>query len=123
MKASRSVDEYISAAPEKVRPKLRQLRAAIREVAPDAVESISYGMPFYSFRGESGFNARLCYFGVMKDSIAFYMRPHVFEEHSEGVAEFKSTKSTLHFPIHRPIPVSLIKKLVRTGIKSHEVRE
>lgn len=123
MKSLKSVDDYISVAPEEVRPKLRQLRAAIREAAPDAVESISYGMPFYSFKGESGFNARLCYFGLIKDSVAFYMRPHVFEENSEEVVEFKSTKSALHLPLHRPIPVSLIKKLVRTEIKTHEARE
>jgi len=123
VKPSKSIDEYISAAPEHVRPKLNQLRAAIREVAPDAVESISYGMPFYSFKGEAGFTARLCYFGVMKDSIAFYMRPHVFEEHADQVMEFKSTKSALHLPIDRPIPISLIKKLVRTGIKTHEARK
>jgi uncharacterized protein YdhG (YjbR/CyaY superfamily) len=122
MKPAKDVDSYIAAAAKDTQQKLRKVRAAIRDVAPDAVESISYGMPFYSFKGESGFNARLCYFGLMKDSVAFYMRPHVFEEHADEVAEFKSTKSALHFPLHRPIPVSLIKKLVRTGIERHDPR-
>jgi uncharacterized protein YdhG (YjbR/CyaY superfamily) len=66
MKAWKNVDEYITAAPKEVQPKLREVRAAIREAAPEAVESISYGMPFYSFKGESGFKARLCYFGLLK---------------------------------------------------------
>ncbi|MGI0091284.1 MAG: DUF1801 domain-containing protein [Nitrososphaerales archaeon] len=63
--------------PKEVQPKLREIRAAIREAAPDAVESISYGMPFYSFKGESGFQARLCYFGLLKKTkkIAFMSAP------------------------------------------------
>ena len=119
MKALNGVDEYIASAPVEIRPKLKQLREAIRKAAPDAVESISYGMPFYSFKGESGFTARLCYFGLTKHSIAFYMRPHVFAEHAEEVEEFKSTKSALHLPLDKPISVSLIKKLVRTGTRIH----
>ena len=119
MKPSSNVDEYIASAPEETRPKLRQLREVIRQAAPDAVESISYGMPFYSFKGESGVNARLCYFGLTKDSIAFYMRPHVFAEHAAEVAEFKSAKSALHFPLQKSISASFIKKLVRTEIRMH----
>ena len=48
MKPVKNVDAYIAAAPKEVQPKLREVRTAIREVAPAAVESISYGMPFYS---------------------------------------------------------------------------
>jgi len=119
MKALNGVDEYIASAPVEIRPKLKQLREAIRKAAPDAVESISYGMPFYSFKGESGFTARLCYFGLTKGSIAFYMRPHVLAKHADEVEEIKSTKSALHLPLDKPISVSLIKKLVRTGIRMH----
>ncbi|TLX99039.1 MAG: DUF1801 domain-containing protein, partial [Thaumarchaeota archaeon] len=64
MKTWKSVDEYIAAARKEVQPKLREIRTAIREVAPDALESISYGMPFYSYKGEQGFKGRLCYFGL-----------------------------------------------------------
>lgn len=72
-KTSKSVDEYIENTPRDVQPKLREIRMAIQEAAPAAIESISYGMPFYSFRGESGFQARLCYFGLLKSKtkIAF----------------------------------------------------
>src|SRR5579862_5535424 len=120
MNPAKDVEAYISAAPADARPKLRELRTTIREAAPDAVESISYGMPFYSFKGESGFNARLCYFGVINGNIAFYMRPHVLEEHADEVKDLKSTKSALHIPLDGPIPVSLVKKLVRTAMKRHK---
>jgi uncharacterized protein YdhG (YjbR/CyaY superfamily) len=123
MKAWKNVDAYMAAAPKDVQVKLREVRAAVREAAPDAVESISYGMPFYSFKGETGFKARLCYFGLLKNRIAFYMRPMAIEGHLDEVSEYQTTKSALQFPLDRPIPVSLIKKLVREGIKKHVAGE
>lgn len=123
MKVAKSVDEYIGNTPKEAQPKLKQIRAAIREVAHDAVESISYGMPFYSFSGESGFGARLCYFGLMKNQkkIAFYTRPMYLEEYKEDVVEYLTSKSALQFSLKDPIPVQLIKKIVRNGLKKHKV--
>ena len=123
MKSWKNVDEYIAAAPEDAQLKLREVRAAIREAAPDAVESISYAMPFYCFKGETGFKARLCYFGLLKDRIAFYMRPMAMEGHLDEVSKYQTTKSALHFPLDRPVPVVLIKKLVREGVKKHAAGE
>lgn len=118
MKLVKNVDEYITAAPKDVQPKLRELRAAIKDVAPDSVESISYGMPFYSYKGEVGFNGRLVYFGLLKSKIALYMRPQDMQGHSE-TDEYKSTKSALQFPLDQDIPVSLVKKLVREAVERH----
>lgn len=123
MSPANGVDAYIAAAPEAARPKLKEVRAAIQAVAPDAVESISYGMPYYSFPGESGIKARLCYFALQKMSVGFYLRPPVIDEHKDEVADFRSTKSALRFPLDRPIPVALIKKLVRDARKRHEASE
>ena len=123
VKPAKNVDAYIAAAPKEVLPKLRAVREAIREVAPDAVESISYGMPFYSFKGETGFQARLCYFGLLKGRISFYVRPLVLEEHMDEAAEYMTGKSALQFPLERPIPISLIKKLVGNGIRKHTAGE
>ena len=121
MNQAKGVDAYVEGAPEDARPRLREMRAAIRGAAPDAVESISYGMPFYSFRGESGFQARLCYFALLKSGkVAFYTRPVVIEEHAGEAEPYLATKSALRFPLNRPVPVRLIKKLVKTGIRKHE---
>ena len=81
MRVEQTIDQDIDSAPTEPRAKLRHLRAAIREAAPDAVESISYGMPYYSFRGETGFQSRLCYFGLLKSKkkIVFYTRPRFLE--------------------------------------------
>ena len=123
MKRAKNVDEYIAAAVKEAQPKLRQVRAAIREVAPEAVESISYGIPFYSYKGEVGFKNRLVYFGLQKSRLVFYMRPQDLEEPVNALAEYKSTKSALWFPLDQAIPVSLIKKLVKNAMTRHEAGE
>ena len=121
LRPAKDVASYIAAAPKEAQPKLREVRAAIRAVAPDAVESMSYGMPFYSFKGERGIEGRLCYFSLMKESIGFYMRPQVIEEHEDELAGYRATKSALHFPLDRPLPIPLIKELVRDAMRRHEV--
>ncbi len=123
MKAWKSVNEYIAAAPKEVQPKLREVRAAIREVALDAVESISYMMPFYSFKGQSGYKGRLFYFAFFRAHIGLFLLPPIIEEHMEELAEYQTTRSSLHLPLNKPIPTSLIKKLMRDGMKKHEARE
>ncbi len=118
MNPAKNVDEYIESAPKEVQPKLREIRAAIREAAPDAIESISYGMAFYSFSGESGFGARLCYFWFLKSKkkkIVFYTRPMFLEEYMDEVETYLSSKSALQFHLDRPIPVQLIKKWSEMG--------
>ena len=110
----KSVDAYISAAPREVQPKLRKVRAAIREVAPAAAESISYGMPFYSYRG------RLAWFGLQRAHIGLYLRPPVIEEHRGDLAGYQTTKSAVHLSLNKEIPVPLIKKLVRARMKMNE---
>ncbi len=91
-------------------------------MAPAADESISYGMPFYSFEGEKGFKARLCYFGLAKSKkkIVFYTRPVYLEEYKEEVQPYLTTKLALQFSLDQPIPVSLIKKIVRNGKRKHQ---
>jgi uncharacterized protein YdhG (YjbR/CyaY superfamily) len=123
MKQAKNVDDYIATAPKEVQPKLRELRTAIKEVAPDAGERISYGMPFYSYKGEEGFKGRLVYFGFLRSSIVLYMRPQDIEPHMNEVAEYESTKSALHFPLDRPVPVSLVKKLLRDAMTRHKAGE
>ena len=96
------------------------MRASIRKAAPDSVETISYGLPFYSFKGETGFRARLCYFGFLKEKVVFYTRPTYLEEYLDDARVYLSTKSALHFPLDRPVPRRLIEKLVQNGTRKHE---
>jgi uncharacterized protein YdhG (YjbR/CyaY superfamily) len=113
-KAQKGVDSYIARAPKEVRSKLMEVRAAIREVAPNAVESISYRMPYYSYKG------RLAWFGLMKTHIGLYLRPPIIEEHKKELSAYKTTQSAVHFPLDQKIPVQLIRKLVKARIKKNE---
>ncbi|MDG6967715.1 MAG: DUF1801 domain-containing protein [Nitrososphaerota archaeon] len=121
-KVPKDVDTYIEDAPEEARPELRRIRAAIWRAAPDAVESISYAMPFYSFRGQSGFGARLCYFGLLKEKkkIALYTCPAFLEEQIDEARRYMTAKSAPQFASDIPIPVQLIVKAGRNGIRTHE---
>jgi len=116
------VDEYISRAPSDAQAKLKEIRAVVKEAAPDAKESISYGMPYYSFKGEAGFKSRLCYFGLNKSKkrVVFYSRPVFLEEYADDVKPYLTSKSALQFPLDGPIPIPLIKKLVKNGIRKHK---
>ena len=94
-----------------------EVRAAIREVAPDAAESISYRMPYYSYKG------RLAWFGLQRAHMGLYLRPPVIEEHKSELTGYETTKSAVRLPLDRKIPVPLIKKLVRARMKKNEARE
>src|SRR5689334_4545226 len=75
----KDVDEYISRAPKEMQDKLNQLRATIKEVAPTAIEGISYRMPYYNYKGQ-----QLAWFAPMKSHIRLYMRPPLIEEHKKN---------------------------------------
>jgi uncharacterized protein YdhG (YjbR/CyaY superfamily) len=119
MPVATSVEQYIRSAPVETQAVLRKVRAAIQEAAPDADESISYGVPFYSYPGEVGIERRLCYFGLQRASLGLFLRPKDLEPHTKQIAKYKSTKSALHFPLDQPIPIALIKKLVRNANRRH----
>lgn len=119
MSGAEPVEQYIRAAPAETRAVLRAVRAAIREAAPETEESTSYGIPFFSYRGEAGVDARLCYFKLQRASIGLYLRPKDLTPHSREIAEFVSTKSALRFRLDQPVPIPLIKRLVRDAYLRH----
>lgn len=112
-----AVDAYIAAAPRAVQPMLRELRQAIRSAAPDAEEKISYRMPFYAYHG------RLIYFAAHRNHVGMY--PIIGREKELYAKELKpylKEKATLQFPVGKPIPVLLVKKLVRLRAKENETK-
>ena len=108
-----SVDAYIAAAPAEVQPKLRELRAAIRAQAPKATEKMSYGIPFYEYGAKPGtFASRLIYFAAQKKHIAIYPAGG-----QKDLDMYLTEKSTLRFPLGKPLPMAKIKALVRARVK------
>ena len=104
----KAVDAYVAAAPKAMQPMLRQLRQAIKSAAPEAEEKLSYRMPFYAYHG------RLIYFAAHKTHIGMY--PIIGREKDLYAKELKpylAEKATLQFPIGQPLPIALVKKVVR----------
>jgi uncharacterized protein YdhG (YjbR/CyaY superfamily) len=116
-KAPKNVDVYISTAPRGLQGKLKQLRAIIRKTAPQAEERISYGMPYYGYKG------RVAYFRLWKGHIGLYIPPPVIQEHKPELKSYQTARATVRFPLDKPLPVALIKKLVKARLKKNEGRK
>lgn len=114
MKSAKDVDEYIADAPKEVQSRLKQLRATIKKVAPHAQEKISYGMPYYGYKG------RLAYFAYAKHHIGLYAMPPVVAAHIHELKKYQTAKATIRFPLNEKLPIPLIEKLVRAGVKRNE---
>ena len=101
------IDEYISGFPRATQKLLIQLRAAIKSTAPEAVEVISYGMPAFKLNG------MLVWFAAHTNHIGFYPRASGIEMFKTKLTAYKSAKGSVQFPLGKPLPVTLIKKIVR----------
>ncbi len=107
-----SIDEYIESFPENVQSVLEKLRATVQEAAPEALESISYDMPTFRLNGE-----RLVYFSAWKNHIGFYSIPRGNEAFRKELSPYEGEKGSLRFPLEKPIPYDLVKKIVTFRIK------
>ena len=113
----KDVDAYIEAAPKEVQGKLKELRAIVRKVAPKADEKISYGMPYYGYKG------RLAYFAAFKNHIGLYIPTPVIEEHKSELKDYETAMATIRFPLDKKLPIDLIKKLVQARVKKNEAKK
>ncbi len=108
-----SIDDYIQAASEESRDFLQQIRSAIREAAPEAEETINYGIPTFTLNGN------LVHFGAFKNHIGFYPTPDGIIAFKEELSCYKSNKGSVQFPLNEPMPLSLIKKIVAYRVKEN----
>jgi uncharacterized protein YdhG (YjbR/CyaY superfamily) len=109
---AKNVDEYIAGMPKEIRHTLDKLRQIIKKAAPKAHERISYGMPFYEYRG-TGFKGRLVYFSVSKKYIAVYFAPTRAGKSLDRLKRYQVTKSSFHFSLDEAFPFQLIGDTVR----------
>ena len=111
-KEYKTVDEYIAAFPSNVQSILQELRKVIKDAAPDAHECISYQMPSYKQ------NRYLLSFAAWKNHIGLYVATNtVLEAYKKELAPYEVTKITIKFPLDKPIPFDLIKKIVKFRLK------
>lgn len=102
-----SIEEYNSGFPEDVVERMEQIRAIITQQAPEAVESISYGMPAFKLNGKP-----LVYYAGYKQHIGFYATPTGHTEFAEELSRFKQGKGSVQFPLDEPLPLDLIRRIV-----------
>jgi uncharacterized protein YdhG (YjbR/CyaY superfamily) len=108
-----TVDEYIASFPKNIQIILRELRQAIREAAPEAEESISYQMPAFKLNGT------LMWFAAFKNHIGLYPKITAIEVFKQELAGYEVSKGTIRFPINEPVPLNLVKKIVKYRVKEN----
>lgn len=113
----KTVDEYIALYPKEAQQKLEQMRATVKKVAPKAEESINYGIPTFKLNGN------LVHFAAYKHHIGFYPAPSGIITFKKELATYKNSKGAVQFPIDQPLPVALIKKIVKFRIKENLKKE
>ena len=117
---TKTVDEYLAAAPKDKRAALLKLRKTIKAAAPKATESMSYGIA--AFKHSSG--KPLIYFGYWKDHCALYGTGRaVIEAHAAELKAYDLSKGTIRFPLAAPVPVKLIERIPRFRVKEAAERE
>ena len=109
-------DEYISGFPPEVQNILEQIRSTIKAAAPEAQETISYGMPAFTLHGY------LVYFAAYKKHIGFYRAPIGVEEFKDEIAGYEAGKGTLQFPFDKPIPYDLITRIVAYRVQENTAK-
>jgi uncharacterized protein YdhG (YjbR/CyaY superfamily) len=109
--APKNVDEYIAAAREPARGRLKEMRAAIRAAVPaDAVEIISYQIPAFALKRV------LVWYGAFSEHCSLFPTASVIEEFKDELAGFTTSKGTVQFPLSNGLPTALIKKLVTARV-------
>ena len=114
MSPAATIDEYLAPLPADQRGALQKLRATIAATAPDADESISYGIPTYKYKGRP-----LANFGAAKKHCALYGGVVVGADEAD-LEGFDTSKGTIRFTPDKPLPVALVKKLVKARMKEIE---
>ena len=106
-----SINEYIASFPEDVQKVLEQVRETISQAAPEAGETINYGIPTFTLNGN------LVHFAAFKNHIGFYATPTGHEAFAEELSNYKQGKGSVQFPLNKPMPLELITSIVQFRVK------
>lgn len=108
-----NIDEYIAEFPVATQKVLNEVRRVIADAAPGAIESIKYAIPTFKLNGN------LVHFAAFKNHIGFYAMPSGNEEFKKELSVYKSGKGSVQFPLDEPMPLSLIKRIVKFRVKQN----
>ena len=107
----KTIEEYIYSASPEVQERLWKLHESIRAAAPDTKEELKWRMPAYSYQ------KILVTFAVFKKHIGFYPMPSAIKAFANELAEYKTAEGSVQFPLEKPLPLPLIKKIVKFRVK------
>jgi uncharacterized protein YdhG (YjbR/CyaY superfamily) len=105
-----NIDQYIAQFPGEIQTRLKQIRAIIKKASPDAEEKISYQMPAFYLKGI------LVYFAAQKNHIGFYPTSSGVAAFKEELAGYQTGKGSIQFPMYKPLPLNLIRDIVKFRI-------
>jgi uncharacterized protein YdhG (YjbR/CyaY superfamily) len=115
---SSGVDEYIARCPKEAQADLAKIRAAIRAAAPRATERTDYFQwPGYSSPGIDYYDGMFAWFSFKKPHTRLHVAPPVIQEHRKELAGYATTKAIVSFPMGKPVPITLVKKLVKASLR------
>jgi uncharacterized protein YdhG (YjbR/CyaY superfamily) len=117
-RAPKNVDEYLASVPEPARGTLEKIRAAIRAAAPSgATETISYGIPAFQYNGI------LVWFAAFAKHCSLFPTASVIDAFKDELKPYTLSKGTIQFPIDKPLPDALVKKMVRARVAQIESKK
>jgi len=108
-----TINQYIATFPEDVQVLLENMRRTISQEAPNATEAISYQIPTFKLNGN------LVHFAAFKDHISFFPTSSPFESFKKELKPYATSKGTIQFPLDKPIPYDLVKKIVAFRVKEN----
>jgi len=113
----KSIDEYLAGVPEPARSTLNKIRATIRSVVPpEATEVISYRIPAFKYKG------MLVWFGAFSDHCSLFPGAGIIEAFKDELKRYPIAKGTIQFPLDRPLPATLLKKIVKARVAANEAK-
>lgn len=112
-----TVEAYIGTFPSDVQSKLQRVRETILKNAPNAAESIAYGMPAYKLNKKP-----LVYFGGFAKHIGFYATPTGHQKFAKELSKYKQGKGSVQFPLNEELPIELIADIVKFGVGENTIK-
>jgi uncharacterized protein YdhG (YjbR/CyaY superfamily) len=108
----KTINDYINSTTKEVGIILQEIRQVIKEIAPEAIETISYQMPTFKLRGKN-----LVHFAAWKTHIGFYPTPSGTEKFQKELTAYKFAKGSIRFPLNQPIPMDLVRRIVKYRVE------
>jgi uncharacterized protein YdhG (YjbR/CyaY superfamily) len=115
--SAKTVDEYIAGFPDQTRAVLQEMRAVITAAAPDATETMSYAIPTFDLNGR-----HLVHFAGYEGHVGFYPAPSGIAAFKDELTPFKTAKGSVQFPLDRPLPEDLIRRMVAFRLEEEASR-